>query len=79
MYRSLFPKHHETPRTVRVRVVCVTHEHTTIETLDLPTERWCLITGRLPATWRGDTVITMTFTTMELEWMQGRRELESES
>ena len=77
MYQSLFPKHQETPRTVRVRVVRATPEHTMVETLDNPAEHWQLQTSRLPRQWDVGTEVRMTFTPMELKWMQGRRELES--
>jgi hypothetical protein len=36
MYRSLFPKHQETPRTMRVRVVSSTEAHTVVKSLDIP-------------------------------------------
>jgi hypothetical protein len=75
MYQSLFPKHQETTRTVRVRVVRSTSAHTEICTLDIPVERWTLVTSRIPDM-AVDTVVTLTFTPMELEWMQGKRELE---
>ena len=77
MNHSLFPKHPETPRTVRVRIVHSTPSHTTVETLDIPSERWNLLASRLPATWAVGTVVTMTFTRMELEYLQGGRELET--
>jgi hypothetical protein len=76
MYQSLFPKDQETPRTVRVRVVRSTSEHTTVETLDIPAEHWRLVTSRLPERWNVGAEVTITFTPLELEWLQGRRELE---
>ena len=76
MHRSLFPKHQETPRTVRARVVRFTEAHTMIQTLDVPIEHWTLVSSRLPSGWKIGDEVTMTFTPMELEYLQGRRELE---
>lgn len=76
MYRSLFPKHKETPRTVRVRVVRSTEAHTVVQSLDIPSEHWRFVSSRLPAAWQAGTEVTVTFTPMELEYFQGKRELE---
>jgi hypothetical protein len=76
MNRSLFPKHQETPRTVRVRVVRSTIANTVVRTLEIPTESWSFVTSRLPTAWAVDTEVTMTVTPMELEWMQGKRDLD---
>ena len=48
-----------------------------VQTLDIPVEHWTLVTSRLPTIWAVGAEVTVTFTPMELEWMQGRRELES--
>jgi len=78
MSRSLFPKHQETPCTVRIRVVQSTSEHATVQTMDVPGEHSRLVTSRLPTRWAIGAEVTMIFTPMELEWIQGRRELGSE-
>ena len=46
-----------------------------VQTLDLPVQHWTLITSRLPRMWAVGTEVTVTFTPMELEWMQDQREL----
>jgi hypothetical protein len=76
MYRGLFPKHQEIPRTERVRVISSTHTHTVVRTLQIPVEQWTLVTSRLPTMWANGTEVTITFTPMELEWMQGKRDLD---
>jgi hypothetical protein len=78
MYRGIFPKDQARPRTVRVRIVGSTSEHTMVQTLDSPREQWRLLTSRIPERWPAGTEVRVTFTAMELEWMQGLRELDSE-
>jgi len=60
------------PRTVQVRVLRSTQSHTTVSTLEIPQKHWTLVTSRLPALWPAGTEVTITFTPMELEYLQGK-------
>jgi len=77
MYRRLFPNDPEPPRAVRVGVVRSTALHTNVVTLDIPKQHWTFITSRLPTAWAVSTLVTITFTPMELEYLQGKRELQT--
>ncbi len=76
MHHGLFPNDPEPPRKVRVRVSVSDSSHTTVSTVEDPCEHWTFLTSRLPKIWAAGTEVTIIFTPMELDYLQGKRELD---
>ena len=78
-YRGLFPNDPEPPRREEVRVLKRTPEYTTVLLVrtesDPEPKRWHLLTERIPAAWVEGFQGRMQYTPMELEWLQGFRDL----
>src|SRR5882757_391425 len=80
-YRGLFPNDPEPPRSETLRVLKRGPEYTTVLLVrtesDTEPKRWHLLTERLPASWVQGFEGAMRYTPMELEWLQGFRDLPS--
>ena len=74
---SLFPQFQETPSTERFCVVSATPEFTILRSCQFPLMHWRLFTTRMPASWPAGKEVTVTFTPMEWQWLQGKRDLEA--
>ena len=75
-HRSLFPEFLETPGTERFWVVSANAQYTILRSCQFPLEHWRLLTARLPALWPAGKEVTVTFTPMEWQWLQGKRDLD---
>ena len=80
-YRGLFPNDPERPRWERLRVLRRGPEYTTLLAVrtesDPEPKHWHLLTERLPESWVAGFEGRMQYTPMELEWLQGFRDLPS--
>ena len=78
-YRGLFPNDPKPPRSEKLRVIKRNAEYTTVLVLRTESEpepeHWHLLTERVPTAWVEGIESGMTFTPMELEWLQGIRDL----
>ena len=79
--QGLFPNDPEPPRWETLRVLKRGPEYTTLLVVrtesDSEPKRWHLLTDRLPSSWEEGLEGRMRYTPMELEWMQGFRDLPS--
>ncbi len=80
-YRGLFPDDPEPPRQERLRVLKRGSEYTTVLVVrtesDPEPKRWHLLTSRIPEAWVKGFEGTMWYSPMELDWLQGLRDLRS--
>jgi hypothetical protein len=78
-YRGLFPNDPEPPRLETLRVLKRNSEYTTLLVVrtesDPEPQRWHLLTDRLPSSWVEGFEGRIKYTPMELEWLQGFRDL----
>ena len=79
-YRGLFPKDPEPPRWEMLRVLKRGPEYTTLlvvrtESCSEP-KRWHLLTARIPENWVEGYEGRIQYTPMELDWLQGLRDLQ---
>ena len=78
-YQGLFPDDPEPPRQEKLRVLKRGPEYTTVLLVrtesDREPKRWHLLTARIPEKWIEGVEATMRYTPMELEWLQGFRDL----
>ena len=78
-YRGLFPNDPEPPREEKLRVLKRGPEYTTMllvrtESAAEP-KRWHLLTARVPGSWIEGFEGKLRYTPMELDWLQGLRDL----
>jgi len=80
-YRGLFPSDPGPPRWEKLRVLKRGPEYTTLLVVrtesDLEPKRWHLLTDRIPASWVEGFQGRMQYTPMELDWLQGFRDLQT--
>ena len=80
-YRGLFPKDPQPPRWETLRVLKRGSEYTTVlvtrTEFEPEPKRWHFLTDRIPAQWVEGFEGRMRFTPMELDWLQGFRDLPS--
>jgi hypothetical protein len=78
-YRGLFPNDPEPPREERLRVMKRGREYTTFLLVrtesDPEPKRWHLLSARVPETWVEGFEGKLRYTPMELDWLQGFRDL----
>jgi hypothetical protein len=78
-YCGLFPNDTDPPRWEKLRVLKRGPEYTTLLLVrtesDPEPKRWHLLTDRIPAAWVEGFEGGMQYTPMELEWLQGFRDL----
>jgi hypothetical protein len=78
-YRGLFPNDPEPPRWETLRVLKRGSEYTTLlvvrTELDPEPKRWHLLTARIPKEWVEGFEGKISYTPMELDWLQGFRDL----
>ncbi len=78
-YRGLFPNDPEPPREERLRVLKRRPEYTTFLVVrtesDAEPKRWHLLTARIPDFCVEGYEGTIRYTPMELDWLQGFRDL----
>ena len=76
---GLFPKDKGLLKWERLRVVTVDAKHTVVRLVRTESwpnpEHWTLLTARLPSPRLANEVFTIGYTPMELEYLQGKREL----
>jgi len=78
--KGLFPNDKGAARSERLRVLRSDNQHTIMRLIRTETEtepeEWTLVPARLPEQWPEGYEFRITFTPMELEWLEGKRELE---
>ena len=76
---ALFPGDKGPLKWERLRVITSDAECTVVQLVRTESgpspEQWTLLTTRLPKQWRRDELFTIGYTPMELEYLQGKREL----
>jgi hypothetical protein len=78
-YRGLFPNDPEPPKRETLRVLKRGSQYTTLLVVrtapDAEPKRWHLLTARIPDQWVEGFEGRIQYTPMELEWLQGFRDL----
>jgi hypothetical protein len=76
---KLFPKDPGAPQSEELRVIGRDQQYTIVRLIRTESapqpECWRLLTRRIPEELTDGSVFRVRFTPMELEWMQGKREL----